>query len=1643
MLVESDYNVVEYNNLVDNTLHGISLNLSDENEVVGNFLFLNVIGIYLNLSNYNYVVLNEFVANALEEIIEIGCIGNIFDYDDDTEAPVITVEYFGGYTDGDPGYIEVIATDNVGLSVDPSGIYYPDPEIIDVLQEWTFTATDNDDDTPDDSLTTVVTFSLTLTDDDTEAPVITIEYFGGFYDSEAGYVEVIASDNIGLIDDPSGIYYLDPSLIGIAQVFEFTITDNDNDRSGDSLSVTSEQISITLYDDDSDTPMITAEYFGGYTDGDPGYIEVIAWDNIGLSLDPSGIYPLDPTIIDTPQVFTFTATDNDNDWDGDSLSREVIYEVTLADDDTEGPEFDIGYDGDFTDGNPGTLYITVYDPSGISVYPPATIAVPAMPGPVYWEFIAIDDDNDRPGDRATKVEVIQGVLQDDDSEAPTITIEYYGGYTDGDPGYIIVTASDNVGLSVDPSGTYYPDPTIIGVPQVWPFIATDNDNDWVGDALTTVVPFSLTLTDDDTVAPVVNIEYFGGYTDGDPGYVEVTASDNVGLSEDPSGTYYLDPTIIDTPQIFTFTATDSDEDRPGDSLSTTSETLSITLTDDDTEAPVIFVNYFGSGTDEDPGYIEISASDNVGLSADPTGSYNLPNLPETLPVMILEYRIQAIDNDDDRPGDSLGTMIEVLIRIIDDDTEAPVIIIEYIGGHTDGNPGFVRVTASDNVGLSDDPTGDYPLDPNIINTPQVFTFSATDNDSDRPGDSLTTVESISITLSDDDTEAPIITLEYIGGDTDGDPGFVRVTASDNVGLSDDPTGDYPLDPTIINTPQVFMFTATDNDDERPGDSLTTVSETLSITLIDDDTEAPMIILEYIGGNTDGDPGFVRVTASDNVGLSDDPTGDYPLDPTIINIPQVFTFDATDNDDDRPGDSLTTTSETLSITLTDDDVELPIITFTEDLYSWDSDLINLLFTIIAVDVDSGVSETVIEIAGQTFYGAGTHSVSLPSDFYTLEIWVTDDDYDRPNDALTKYEFYDLIFDLTPPITTAIPIGTEGLSGWFTSAVTVEMTAVDDTSGVACTIFSIDGSAWDTESGSFSIPITKEGISVIEYFSVDNMDNEEMLKTLTVKIDRVLPFTIHTLQPATPNGYNEWYVTPVLMTLFPDDITSGVVETYYRINGEPEIDYTGPVLFSVDNIYTVEYWSIDEAGLVEGVTTVHFKIDQTKPITSLTIGEPKHSSNPTYVSTETEFSLDAVDNLLGSGVKDIWYKLDSGLWQTYDIPFTIDSCGSHTIFYYSIDKAGNEDDIKTKWVQINLSELTYWGELSGVYSDPVRLKARLIDMATQLGIPDKFIVFQVGSQIVSAQTDDRGIASAKINLTQPGGIYTVSASFEEDDYYLPSSVSHSFTIEKEHAYLYYTGHTVIPTTAETIELRATVFEDDDGYWGDLNKIFVIFTVYPTPLDLLNPKVITESILVEFTNVDGVGVATIEIPTMINGLFEGGYLIKVSLTPDENYYHQAGDSDLAILTIYEPSGDFVTGGGWIIDSDGNKANFGFNVKYKKSGLPKGQAIFVYREGDWEYIFKSTAWIGMAIIHEDNHSYFEAKCVVQQYNSKTGELVASEGNFRMRIDVYDHTQNGKGDVFQIRVYDKIGLIYYMAGFDPYGILGGGNIVIHVDKKK
>jgi len=432
-------------------------------------------------------------------------------------------------------------------------------------------------------------------------------------------------------------------------------------------------------------------------------------------------------------------------------------------------------------------------------------------------------------------------------------------------------------------------------------------------------------------------------------------------------------------------------------------------------------------------------------------------------------------------------------------------------------------------------------------------------------------------------------------------------------------------------------------------------------------------------------------------------------------------------------------------------------------------------------------------------------------------------------------------------------------------------------------------------------------------------------------------------------------------------------------------------------------------------------------------------PTYVRVTATFSLGATDS--ASGVSTIRYRVyPTGgavpVFGVYAGPFTMGSPGPWTIEYYAVDNAGNAEAPRSVNVVAGFVMVTYTGDVSGQYSDVILLKATFFDVASQSYVSGKTITFTLGSQTASAVTDGTGLAMTTLVLDRGAGACTVSASFSGDASYLPRSNSQGFQVFREDATVAYTGDTIVPTTSSTLNLRATVYESLDGSLGDQSRarvIFVVQTSDPTPTIVYT----SPPIAVVPTSTPGIGIATVSI----SNLAENSYLVLVKFDA-ANPYYAGPNSEPSVLTVYLPTGSFSTGGGWIVDSSGSHGNFGFVVRYSKSGNTQGHSVYVYRLNGYDYMFKSTAWIGFGI--SGGHAYFQGKGIIQQIDPATGLVVWSEGNYQFRVDTWDNTgtSNHNGiDTYQIVILDKNGVQYHVAGGQLPGTSGdlqGGNIVVH-----
>jgi len=178
-------------------------------------------------------------------------------------------------------------------------------------------------------------------------------------------------------------------------------------------------------------------------------------------------------------------------------------------------------------------------------------------------------------------------------------------------------------------------------------------------------------------------------------------------------------------------------------------------------------------------------------------------------------------------------------------------------------------------------------------------------------------------------------------------------------------------------------------------------------------------------------------------------------------------------------------------------------------------------------------------------------------------------------------------------------------------------------------------------------------------------------------------------------------------------------------------------------------------------------------------------------------------------------------------------------------------------------------------------------------------------------------------------------------------------------------------------------------------------------------------------------------------GVYTITLSIEDDD------GGNDIEqfrYVVVYDPSGGFVTGGGWINSPEGaykpdinltGKANFGFVSKYKQGQpTPSGNTQFNFKVADLNF-------------HSNNYDWLVIAGAKAMYKG-TG-TINNEGSYKFILSAIDEdkTPSTDTDMFRIKIWeeDELGneIVIYDNNigdddFDsnPETQISGGNIVIH-----
>lgn len=258
--------------------------------------------------------------------------------------------------------------------------------------------------------------------------------------------------------------------------------------------------------------------------------------------------------------------------------------------------------------------------------------------------------------------------------------------------------------------------------------------------------------------------------------------------------------------------------------------------------------------------------------------------------------------------------------------------------------------------------------------------------------------------------------------------------------------------------------------------------------------------------------------------------------------------------------------------------------------------------------SGVAGTMLD--GVTYTGPATYSADGS---YSVTYQSTDN-----RSHVETLQTMAVNIDSVPPATTHTMAGTMGGGGWYTSPVTVTLTATDATSGVAG--MTIDGVAYAAP-----VVITTEGSSTHGFNAVDVAGNVEAAQSFALQIDTVAPSSAITSPSSGPAS------GVVTLSGTASDATSGMAgvdisidggATWNAVSGTTTWSHTLDTTLLPDGNLTFIVRASDVAGNAQltsgaGSTSLTLLVDNTAPAVSLS-GNPLTFCPVCGASTDLAYS-----------------------------------------------------------------------------------------------------------------------------------------------------------------------------------------------------------------------------------------------------------------------------------------------------------------------------------------------------------------------------------------------------------------------------------------
>jgi hypothetical protein len=262
----------------------------------------------------------------------------------------------------------------------------------------------------------------------------------------------------------------------------------------------------------------------------------------------------------------------------------------------------------------------------------------------------------------------------------------------------------------------------------------------------------------------------------------------------------------------------------------------------------------------------------------------------------------------------------------------------------------------------------------------------------------------------------------------------------------------------------------------------------------------------------------------------------------------------------------------------------------------------------------------------------------------------------------------------------PENPDGENGWYISIPNITLNSkVNLTSESNVTTYYHWDSGFNKKySGELS---ASEGEHTFYYHGEDEAGNIESERSISIKVDTFNPITNISITPSEPDGNYGWYLCPPNITLKLNQTVISEVQTtfyYYWDDGSPDV-YTQNIT-PPEGVHQLKFYAVDLAGNIETERTYQFKLDTTEPETKLTITPSDPNGDNGWYRSTPNITIETVKSKLGCGNcsnETSYYYWDHGPEREYNDSIQLNlSEGEHTLFYYSVDTAGNIETLKTE-------------------------------------------------------------------------------------------------------------------------------------------------------------------------------------------------------------------------------------------------------------------------------------------------------------------------------------------------------------------------------